>query len=182
LDRVCVLRGGPTRHPPEPSRRADPATRAGQARHLTAGYRIADDLGPAVAGLGWLALLDEAPAPRSANFGLMTYGLARKPAFAAMLRAPSQRLRPTVSSAPFISRARLRTPSGLSVTVTPRAGGPVVVQLRRGGLVRAGARLDGRAGRRVTAHLRSPTAAPGRYVVHVRAARAATVRRAVRIR
>jgi len=157
-------------------------SRVMQARYLAAAFRIADDLGPAVAGLGWLGLLDEPPAPGSSNTGLMTYALQRKPAFAAMVRAPSQRLRPTVSSAPFISRARLRTPSGLSVTVTPRAGGPVVVQLRRGGLVRAGARLDGRAGRRVTAHLRSPTAAPGRYVVHVHAARAATVRRAVRVR
>jgi len=158
------------------------ATRAGQARHLTAGYRIADDLGPAVAGLGWLALLDEAPAPQSANFGLMTYGLARKPAFAAMLRAPAERLRPAVTAAAVVPRARLRGPSGLAVTVTPRAAGPVVVQLRRGGAVRAQTRLSGRAGRRSTAHLRGATVTPGRYVVHVRAARAATVRRAVRVR
>ena len=52
-----------------------------QAKYLSGGYRIADDLGPAVAGLGWLALLDEAPAPDSANWGLLTYALERKPAF-----------------------------------------------------------------------------------------------------
>jgi len=157
-------------------------SRAMQARYLAAAFRIADELGPAVAGIGWLGLLDEPPAPDSSNTGLMTYALQRKPAFAAMIRAPSERLRPAVGSAPIISRARLRTLPGLSVAVTPRATGPVVVQLRRGGLVRASARLNGAPGRRVTAHLRSATAPPGRYVLQVRAARAATVRRAVRIR
>jgi hypothetical protein len=158
------------------------ATQAGQARQLTAGYRIADDLGPAVAGLGWLGLLDEPPAPQSANFGLMTYGLARKPAFAAMQRAPAERLRPAVSAPPVVPSALLRLPPGLSVAVTPRASGAIVVALRRGATTIATTRLTGGSGRRVTAHLRSPAAAPGRYVVSVRAARAATVRRAVRIR
>jgi hypothetical protein len=158
------------------------ATRAGQARQLTAGYRIADDLGPAVAGLGWLGLLDEPPAPNSANFGLMTYSLARKPAFAAMQRAPAERARPAVSAPAVVPSALLRLPPGLSVTVTPRANGPVVVALRRGAARLATARLSGRSGRRVTAHLRSRGAGPGRYVVDVRAARAATVRRALRIR
>ena len=157
-------------------------SRAGQARFLTAGYRLADGLGPDVAGLGWLTLLDEPPAPAGANFGLMTYGLAPKPAFAAMRLAPSERLRPAVTTRATISRAGLRSRSGLTVTVIPRAAGAVVVELRRGGTVRARTRLTGRAGRRARARLRSSVAAAGRYVVHVRAARAATVRRAVRVR
>jgi hypothetical protein len=112
----------------------------------------------------------------------MTYALARKPAFAAMQRAPAEHLRPAVSAPPVVPRALLRLPPGLSVAVTPRAAGPIVVALRRGAATLATARLSGASGRRVTAHLRSPVAAPGRYVVSVRAARAATVRRAVRIR
>ena len=157
-------------------------SRVMQARYLAAAFRIADDLGPAVAGLGWLGLLDEPPAPGSSNTGLMTYALARKPAFAAMYRAPAERLRPVVAMAAVVARARLRGPSGLAVSVTPRSTGPVVVELRRGAAVRARTRLPGRPGRRATARLRSLTATPGRYVVHVRAARAATVRRAVRVR
>jgi len=153
-----------------------------QAQYLTAGYKLADDLGPGVAGLGWLGLLDEAPAPGSANWGLMTSALRPKPAFGAMLRAPSERLRPVVISAPTVTRAHLRGTAGLRVTVTPKSTGTVIVELRRGAAVRARTRLPGRPGRRATARLRSLTATPGRYVVHVRAARAATVRRAVRVR
>jgi hypothetical protein len=44
-------------------------SRAVQARYLSAGYAIADQLGSAVAGLGWLGLLDEPPAPDSAKLG-----------------------------------------------------------------------------------------------------------------
>jgi len=157
-------------------------SRAAQARFLTAGFRLADELGPAVAGLGWLGLLDEPPAPDSANLGLMTYDLQPKPAFAALQRAPSERLRPAVSTPATVSRARLRSAAGLPVTLTPRASGAVVVELRRGASVRARTRLVGRAGRRARARLRSSVAAAGNYVVHVRAARAATVRRAVRVR
>jgi len=156
--------------------------RASQARYVTAGFRIADGLGSAVAGLGWLGLLDDPPAPGSANTGLMTYALARKPAFAAMQRAPSERLRPAVTVPASVTRARLRGASGLEVAVTPKAPGAVVVELRRGGAVRARARISGRTGRRATARLRSAGASAGSYVVHVRAPRAATVRRALRVR
>ena len=47
-------------------------SRAAQARYLTAGFRIADDLGGEVAGLGWFGLLDEPPAAGSANWGLLS--------------------------------------------------------------------------------------------------------------
>jgi hypothetical protein len=157
-------------------------SRAMQARYLTAGFHVADALGSAVAGLGWLGLLDEPPAPDSANSGLLTYALQPKPAFAAMVRAPSERLRPAVTSPAAMSLASLRGRAGLPVTITPRASGAVVVELRRGSSVRARARIAGRAGRRATAHLRSVVTAPGRYVVEVRAARAATVRRGLRVR
>lgn len=157
-------------------------SRAMQARYLTAGFRVADELGSAVAGLGWLGLLDEPPAPDSANTGLMTYALERKPAFAAMQRAPSERMRPTVTTARTVSRVRLRSRAGLPVTVTPKASGTIVVELRRGGRLRSRARVAGRTGRPATARVRSLTATPGRYVVHVRAPRAATVRRTVRVR
>ena len=157
-------------------------SRAVQARYLTAGFRIADDLGAAVAGLGWVGLLDEPPTRQSANWGLLTYAMAPKPAFAAMRRAPSERLRPAVTTQPTVTRARLRSRSGLTVTVTPKAAGRVAIELRRGASVRARARLTGRAGRPATARLRSATAAPGRYVVHVRAPRAATVRHSLRVR
>jgi hypothetical protein len=57
-----------------------------QASWLAAAFRIANRL-PSVAGLGWLSLLDQVPAPGSANWGLMTYDGARKPAFNAFKRA-----------------------------------------------------------------------------------------------
>jgi hypothetical protein len=63
-------------------------SQADQASWLAAAFRIANRL-PAVAGLGWLSLLDQAPAPGSANWGLMTYEGARKPAFRAFKRAGS---------------------------------------------------------------------------------------------
>lgn len=157
-------------------------SRSAQARYLTAGYALADRLGSAVAGLGWLALLDEPPARNSANWGLLTHALQRKPAFAAMRRAPSERHRPAVRAPTTVSRASLRGRSGLKVGVTARATGAVVVELRRGGALRARARVTGRAGRRVTARLRSTSATAGRHVVIVRAARGATVRRGIRVR
>ena len=64
-------------------------TQKEQARWLAAAFRVANRV-PAVAGLGWLSLLDQAPAPGSANWGLMTYGGARKPAFEAFKRAKSR--------------------------------------------------------------------------------------------
>jgi hypothetical protein len=152
-----------------------------QARYLTAGFGIADDLGSAVAGLGWLGLLDAPPAPDSANTGLMTYALARKPAFAAMKNAPSERARPVVGVATTIARAALRS-TGLEVFVTPRVGGPLVVELRRGGALKLRVRGTGRAGSRKTLRLRGADLPAGRYAVTVSAPRAATVRRGVRVR
>jgi len=157
-------------------------SRAAQGRYLSAGFRIADDLGPAVAGIGWLTLLDEPPAPESANLGLLTAALQRKPAFAAMALAPSERARPAVRVASSVRRAALRSRTGLTVTVTPRATGSIRVDLRRGTKLWVRTRVPGVAGRAATARLRSRRAAAGRYVVAVRAPRGATVRRSVLVR
>jgi hypothetical protein len=155
-------------------------SRPAQARYVTAAFKLADDLAGAVAGLGWLALLDEPPAPASANFGLLTYALARKPAAEAFARAPSARLAPAVQVAPGTTRATLRG-AGLAVRVTPRAAGAIVVELRLGERRMARAQSSGRPGSTATLRLRS-SLRQGRYVVAVRAARAVTVRRALRVR
>jgi len=155
-------------------------SRAGQARYLTSGYQIADDLGDAVAGLGWLDLIDEAPTQTSANWGLLTHALARKPAFAAMMAAPSMRLRPAVTLAPSVSRTTLRR-SGMRIRVTPRAAGRITIELRRNDRVRMRIRTTGQTGRTRTVRLRT-TQPAGRYSVSVRAARATSVRRPLRIR
>ena len=60
-----------------------------QAEWLAAAYRIADEL-PSIAGLGWLSLFDQPPAPGSANWGLLTHDGVRKPAFRAFRRALGQ--------------------------------------------------------------------------------------------
>jgi hypothetical protein len=156
-------------------------SRPAQARYLSAGFRIADSLGPAVAGIGWLTLLDEAPAPDSANFGLLTAALQRKPAFAAMALAPSERARPAVATAATARRAQLPT-TGLKVTVTPRAAGTIVVELRRAAQLAARARATGRSGVRTTLRVRGTHVAAGRYVLTVKAPHGATVRRSVRVR
>lgn len=157
-------------------------SRAVQARYLTSGYEIGDELGSAVAGVGWLALLDEPPTATSANWGLLTYALQRKPAFNAMVRAPSERLRPTVRVATTITRAALRR-RGLAVTVTPRAAGAVTIELRSGTRVRARVRATGRPARGRTLRLRTRTALKaGRYTVNARAVRGASVRRVIRVR
>ena len=155
-------------------------SRAAQARYVTAGWKLADDLAGAVAGIGWFALLDEPAAELSANWGLLSSTLQRKPAFAAYARAPGERLRPAVSVASSVSRATLRR-QGLAVRVTPRASGSIVVELRRSGRVRARSRARAAAGARRTLRLRSSLPA-GRYTLGVRAARAATVRRLFRVR
>ena len=155
-------------------------SRAAQARYLSAGFRIADSLGPAVAGIGWLALLDEAPAPESANFGLLTFALQRKPSFAALALAPSERARPAVTVPAGARRDALRT-TGLKITVTPRAAGTIVVELRRAAQLAARARATGRAGTPTALRLRGARMSAGRYVLTVKAPRAATVRRGVRV-
>jgi len=59
-----------------------------QARWLTAGYRAADEV-PAVEGLGWFTLLDQAGGAEAAHWGLLTSdGRTRKPAFAAYADVP----------------------------------------------------------------------------------------------
>jgi hypothetical protein len=53
-----------------------------QAKWVAAAYREADKTNY-VAGVGWLGLLDEPVAPYNRTTGLMTYELAKKPAYAA---------------------------------------------------------------------------------------------------
>jgi hypothetical protein len=60
---------------------------AEQAEWLTAGYEAARQAGN-VAGLGWFTLLDQPPAPESANWGLMTASGEAKPAFGAYRAVP----------------------------------------------------------------------------------------------
>jgi hypothetical protein len=155
-------------------------SRALQARYLTGGFRIADDLGPGVAGIGWLALLDESAASDAGAWGLLTYGLQRKPAFAAMQRAPSERLRPVVRVARTAMRATVRR-RGLTVAVTPKAAGTMTVQLRTGARVRARIRASGIAGRSRTLRLRG-SLRRGLYTVNVRCAGGATVNRVIGLR
>ncbi|MCA1587133.1 MAG: hypothetical protein LC744_00145 [Chloroflexi bacterium] len=155
-------------------------SRAVQARYLSAGYAIADQLGSAVAGVGWLGLLDEPPAPDSANWGLLTYALQRKPAFAAMVRAPSERRRPAVRTARRTSRASLRA-RGLAVRIVQRRSGRVTIELREGRRLKARVRLRGVAGRARTIRLRAAVAR-GQHTVKVQAPGAPTVRRQVYVR
>jgi hypothetical protein len=58
-----------------------------QARWLTAAFAIARQT-PYVAGLGWFTLLDEPPAPGSADWGLLRSDGTPKPAFAAYMHLP----------------------------------------------------------------------------------------------
>lgn len=58
-----------------------------QARWLRAAFAIAGQT-PYVAGLGWFSLLDEPPAPGSANWGLMRFDGEPKPSFGAFKGVP----------------------------------------------------------------------------------------------
>jgi hypothetical protein len=58
-----------------------------QARWLRAAFAIARNT-PYVAGMGWFSLLDEPPAPGSANWGLLRYDGTPKPAFNAYKSLP----------------------------------------------------------------------------------------------
>jgi hypothetical protein len=58
-----------------------------QARWLRAGFAIARRT-PYVAGMGWFTLLDEPPAPGSANWGLMRADGEPKPSYNAYKRVP----------------------------------------------------------------------------------------------
>lgn len=155
-------------------------SRAEQARWLAAAYRIADSL-PSVAGLGWLALQDQPDRPGASNWGLLTDGGARKPAFAAFRAARSERFRPKVQVARR-ARSRVVSKRGLAVGVTPVRGGRVVVELRRGSRVAARATRGGRAGMRQRLRLRARRLPRGSYTCTVRASRGATVRRRVQVR
>jgi hypothetical protein len=148
-----------------------------QARYVTAGYRIADELGRRATGLGWLSLIDEPPTPTSANIGLMTYGLRRKPSYAAFARAPSARFAPTVSVRRLAGSAEL----SLKVVLRPRLAGLMRVALRRGTRVVDHVRALGRIGvaRTVRLHARRTGAL---YTVVVSTARGATVRKRLRLR
>ena len=155
-------------------------SRAAQARYVSAGFRLADDMGSAVAGLGWFSLLDEPPAEDSANWGLLTYALQRKPAFAAMARAPSERLRPAVRVSRGISRPALRT-RGLAARVVPRRSGQFSVELRQGGRLLDRVRFRGVVSRARTVRVRSATIR-GKHTIKVHSPRGATVTKNVTVR
>ena len=156
-------------------------SRAGQARWLSAAYRIADEL-PSVAGLGWLNLLDEREGPGSANFGLLTAGGARKPSFFAFRNAPSRRLRPSVRAPRSVSRRTLAR-RGVRVRVRPRVSGRVrlLLRTRRGRSVRRSTRRL-RAGRAASLRLRGVRLRRGRYSALVLAPRGERVQRSLRVR
>ena len=67
------------------------------------------------------------------------------------------------------------------MSVTPRASGAIVVELRRNGAVAARARGRGTSGTSSTLRLRSALRA-GRYAIRVRAARGASVVGALHVR
>ncbi|MEJ7787505.1 MAG: hypothetical protein WKF96_22095, partial [Solirubrobacteraceae bacterium] len=144
-------------------------SRAEQARWLAAAYRIADSL-PSVAGLGWLSLLDQPQRQGSSNWGLLTDGGVRKPAYRAFRAARGERFRPAVEVARGV-RARAISKRGLAVRVKPIRGGRVSVELRRGSRVVARVARGGRAGIRRTLRLRARRLPRGSYTCTVRASR-----------
>ena len=152
----------------------DVVSRPAQARWLAAAYRLADDV-PAVAGLGWHALVDEPPAEGSVNWGLMTSAGERKPSFFAFRRAPSRRFRPSVRAARSVGARRLAR-RGIAIRVRPKASGPVTARLGR-----RSARGRGRRGRWLVLRLRAAVRR-GSHGLRIQAARGETVRRALRVR
>jgi hypothetical protein len=155
-------------------------SRAQQARWLAASYRIADRL-PSVAGLGWLGLLDQPRPSGSSNWGLLTDGGARKPAYGAFRAARGERFRPKVAVARRVP-ARVVSKRGLAVRVTPVRGGSVAAELRRGSRLVARVTRGARAGVPRRLRLRAPRVPRGSYTCIVRAPRGATVRRRVAVR
>ncbi len=155
-------------------------SRAQQARWLAASYRIADRL-PSIAGLGWLGLLDQPQRPGSSNWGLLTAGGVRKPAYRAFRTARGERFRPEVSvTRRVVARAVSRR--GLAVRVTPVRRGTVVAELRRGSRVVARVKRAGRRGIARVIWLRARGLPRGAYTCTVRAPRGTTVRRQVKVR
>ncbi|MDQ4048606.1 MAG: hypothetical protein M3131_04375 [Actinomycetota bacterium] len=167
----------------KPSREfAHSVSRQGQARWLSASYRIADAL-PSIAGLGWLSLADEPDRPGSANWGLLTSTGARKPSYEAFRLAPTVRFRPRVRAPARAPRAAL-SGRGLRVAVRPQVGGRITVELRsrRGRRVARGVGR-GTAGRVRGLRLRGRSGLRrGSYELTVRAPRGETVRRPMRLR
>lgn len=156
---------------------AEFVSRGQQAVWVRAAYRIADRLGSRVAGLGWLALVDEPPARNSANWGLLTSTLDRKPAWFAFYSAPSRRHAARVSMAGTV-RARWMRSRGLGVRVRVRTGGRHSVQLRRRGKIVRVVRLT-RSG---TARLRLRSPRRGLYSVRILSPRGETQERTLRVR
>ena len=155
-------------------------SQAEQARWLRAAYRIADDL-DSVAGLGWLSLLDEPERPGSSNWGLLTAGGGRKPAYAAYRRAPSERFRPLIRAPRRVRRAALGS-RGVVVRVRASIGGRATVELSRGGRRVARLRKGVSTAKVAVFRLRTRLPSRGRYRLTVRAPRAATVRLSLRVR
>lgn len=152
-----------------------------QGEWLSAAFRIADEV-PGIAGMGWVGLLDQPPAPLSPNFGLMTSIGARKPAYSAFRSAPSVRWRPAVR-APKATSAAAISSSGVRVVVTPRIGGAVTVRLLRGGRSVAVKRQRLSAGRARSLTLRWAQAVRGSALtVAVKARGGATVRSRLQVR
>ena len=84
-------------------------------------------------GLGWLDLLDEPPSAER-PLGLLTYDLRPQPSFFAMQSAPSERLSPLLRVSKRARRGNARG-RGLLVTLVPRRGGRVRLELRRGAAI-----------------------------------------------
>ncbi len=159
----------------------DFVTREEQARWLAAAYQIADQL-PSVAGLGWLDLVDQGTSANDANWGLLTTRGARKPAYAAYRRAPSERLRPGLRAPKRVQRVAL-VERGVLVRLRLRKAGRLQVTLRdpRGRLIKRRSRRA-RAGVAVKLRLRGGGGlGRGRYTLVVQAPRASTVRRSLTV-
>jgi len=154
-------------------------SRAQQARWLTAAFQIADRV-PQVAGMGWLSLSDQPSAPGSANWGLLTSKITKKPSYAAFRDAPAVRFRPTVR-APSRMSIRDVAAGRLGVRVRVRVRGRLSVRLLRRGRAVAVARRGLASGKSAFLRLRY-AGHKGKVVIEVRAQRAETVRRALTIR
>jgi hypothetical protein len=149
---------------------------AGQARWLTAGYRVADQLGSQVRGMGWFTLIDRAGNP----WGLIKEDGSPRPSLSAFRAAPSARFTPRVRVGRTARRATLARP-GLRVAIDARRSGRILVQLRCGSRVVRSTRVTPR-NRRAAVRLRHARAARGTYQVLVRAPGGETVTRSVRVR
>ena len=156
-------------------------SRKGQAQWLTAAYRVANSL-PSVAGMGWIGLEDAPESNLSTNFGLITAGGTRKPSFYAFRRAPSRAFRPVVR-VPRSVRLGGADKDGISVRVTARSAGRVIVALKRRGQRISHRSATGAAsevGQVLT--LRPKRLTPGDYILTVDAPRGERVLRRLTVR